>query len=392
MSVWETVVDRIREVSRPEDSVALERFRVTRESPLRLSHLSSDLALEEGEDDVVLSDTFRQYRETYGLAAGTVVSVFADRDEYLVLDAATEGEVLDLTLGGPPSGPATGDLTDDYPDPTVAKIRGKNVPAPAAPEDGKGFVYDHGSGGMLWTDLRSRANHTGTQLASTISDLTEAVQDVVGAFFLDSASVDVTYDDVVNAISTVVINNAIDNTKLADMAQSTIKGRAAGAGTGDPTDLTAAQVKTLLALTAADISNLGAAQTYTPVLDSTGTAPTLGTGGAIAGRYIQIGKLVKWSVIIIIGTGFTAGTGTYRVSLPVTLASGYHGMSLFTGIDVGTQWYTGFATLRGNLDTARTHEMLLTSNAVGPTNWHGTSPFTPVANDAFFLDGCYEAA
>lgn len=36
------------------------------------------------------------------------------------------------------------------------------------------------------------------------------------------------------------------NAKLANMAQSTIKGRASGAGTGDPTDLSASQVRTIL--------------------------------------------------------------------------------------------------------------------------------------------------
>jgi len=36
--------------------------------------------------------------------------------------------------------------------------------------------------------------------------------------------------------------NSIDNVLLADMAQATVKGRAAGAGTGDPQDLTMAQL------------------------------------------------------------------------------------------------------------------------------------------------------
>jgi len=40
--------------------------------------------------------------------------------------------------------------------------------------------------------------------------------------------------------------NAVTNAKLAQMVQSTVKGRAAGAGTGDPADLTKAQVLTLL--------------------------------------------------------------------------------------------------------------------------------------------------
>ena len=55
--------------------------------------------------------------------------------------------------------------------------------------------------------------------------------------------------------STTIANDAVTNTKAADMAQSTIKGRAAGAGTGDPTDLTAAQTKTILAIALpADVS------------------------------------------------------------------------------------------------------------------------------------------
>jgi hypothetical protein len=44
----------------------------------------------------------------------------------------------------------------------------------------------------------------------------------------------------------VVPDDSVTNAKLANMAQSTIKGRAAGAGTGDPTDLSASQVRSIL--------------------------------------------------------------------------------------------------------------------------------------------------
>jgi hypothetical protein len=47
-------------------------------------------------------------------------------------------------------------------------------------------------------------------------------------------------------VTAQVTDAAITNAKLADMVQSTIKGRASGAGTGAPTDLTAAQVRTIL--------------------------------------------------------------------------------------------------------------------------------------------------
>lgn len=42
-------------------------------------------------------------------------------------------------------------------------------------------------------------------------------------------------------------SNAVTNAELADMAQATVKGRAAGAGTGDPVDLSAAQLIGILA-------------------------------------------------------------------------------------------------------------------------------------------------
>lgn len=66
-------------------------------------------------------------------------------------------------------------------------------------------------------------------------------------------------------VPATVADNAATNAKLADMAQSTIKGRASGAGTGDPTDLTAAQVKTLLAIANTDVSGLGSLATKSTI-------------------------------------------------------------------------------------------------------------------------------
>jgi hypothetical protein len=59
-----------------------------------------------------------------------------------------------------------------------------------------------------------RANHTGTQLASTISDFTEASQDAVGAALTDTASVDLTYNDAGNTISAAVIPSGVDHNAL----------------------------------------------------------------------------------------------------------------------------------------------------------------------------------
>jgi hypothetical protein len=66
---------------------------------------------------------------------------------------------------------------------------------------------------------------------------------------LDAARMPAHTGDVTSTAGTVALtiaNDAVTNAKSADMAESTIKGRAVGAGTGDPTDLTAAQVITLI--------------------------------------------------------------------------------------------------------------------------------------------------
>lgn len=54
-------------------------------------------------------------------------------------------------------------------------------------------------------ELLDRANHTGQQPASSISDFTEATQDVVGTFLsADNGDLDATYNDAGNAISLVL--------------------------------------------------------------------------------------------------------------------------------------------------------------------------------------------
>lgn len=72
----------------------------------------------------------------------------------------------------------------------------------------------------------------------------------------------------VNADALRLKDDGVTNAKLANMAQALIKGRAAAAGTGDPTDLTAAQVKTILALVAADISDFDTQVAATAILKS----------------------------------------------------------------------------------------------------------------------------
>lgn len=56
--------------------------------------------------------------------------------------------------------------------------------------------------------LLARANHTGTQVASTISDFDEAAQDAVGNILVDSSTVDFTYSDATPSITAGVITDS----------------------------------------------------------------------------------------------------------------------------------------------------------------------------------------
>ena len=90
-----------------------------------------------------------------------------------------------------------------------------------------------------------------------------------------------------------ISDDAVTNVKLANMAAATFKGRAAGAGTGDPTDLTAAQAKTALAITTSDVSGLGTLA----ALNQVGSAQI--AAGALDGKPINMqGALLRGAELI----------------------------------------------------------------------------------------------
>jgi len=123
------------------------------------------------------------------------------------------------------------------------------------------------------------------QIASSITQYTdELAQDAIGNILLDTATIDLVYDDATPTISANVIDNSISNVKLGDMAQGTIKGRAVGAGTGDPTDLTATQATAILDIFTSALKGLvpasGGGTTNFLRADGTFAAPPSGSGSA----------------------------------------------------------------------------------------------------------------
>lgn len=109
--------------------------------------------------------------------------------------------------------------------------------------------------GADFTLLRRSGNTVGfgTITSAYVSDFVEAAQDAVFGVIGDSARIDFAYDDPSNAFTADLIAGSVANSYLANMADSTIKGRAVGAGAGAPTDLSGAQAAAIIGYTAADV-------------------------------------------------------------------------------------------------------------------------------------------
>lgn len=216
----------------------------------------------------------------------------------------------------------------------------------------------------------------------------EQLQDIVGAMFTDTSELDFTYDDPSGTISAVVKAGSLLNAKLASMAQATIKGRAAGAGTGDPQDLTPAAVKTLLAISASDVSGLGPAATDSPGV----TVPHGGTGvTTIPAHAVVLGEGASPLASaapgvagqVLVSQGASNDPSFQSVSGDVSLSS--------SGVAQVTKLTGNYITVASNLTLGTTQPLSLpdatfTQNPDGSTNSTGVagvigSTFASLANE-----------
>lgn len=149
---------------------------------------------------------------------------------------------------------------------------------------------------------------------ATTEFITAAAASGLGAERVLTNTVSVTWDfstpgqAKATAVAAGLAPNSADNTILADMAQSTIKGRAAGAGTGDPQDLTPAQVQAILGMATVSTDNVvvrydgttGGLQGSPWTLSDAGAlTPTADDGGALGTTALKVSDLFLASGAII---------------------------------------------------------------------------------------------
>lgn len=93
---------------------------------------------------------------------------------------------------------------------------------------------------------------------------------------------------------------------------------------------------------AASVFNLTPWTSYTPVLTAATTDPTLGTGSTQEGRYmINSGLVIARFKIRFGSSGAAAGSGEYRVSLPVNASSDTPTTFTLEGFGVLYDWSVG---------------------------------------------------
>jgi hypothetical protein len=130
---------------------------------------------------------------------------------------------------------------------------------------------------------------------------------------------------------------------------------------------------------------------HTPAWTASGTGPALGNG-TLVGSYAQVGKTIRYRILLSFGSTTTFGTGTYSFTLPVAGAGGagiVHGV--VRGFNSGVAIFAGFSL--SNVGGTTISAFLPTSGANCAVVQVGQLvPWTFKSGDTLALVGTYEAA
>lgn len=135
---------------------------------------------------------------------------------------------------------------------------------------------------------------------------------------------------------------------------------------------------------------VGKYQSYTPTWISSGTQPSVGTGGSITGRYALIGNMMHVRARVTLGTGFSFGTGTHGVTFPNVIGSTLTPpRQTLTARYVGTDTHVQVSYVLAISGTAVMPFITGTGPIASVTS---SSPFTFAAGDTLEIGGTVELA
>lgn len=130
---------------------------------------------------------------------------------------------------------------------------------------------------------------------------------------------------------------------------------------------------------------------YVPTLTASTTNPTLGTGGSATGSYIQWGKTIIGQGRILFGSTMTAGSGTYKIALPVTANPGVEtavGVAYLFDSSGSTIFFSQMRFLAADSGTTAR----LFGATTSPYDATNALPWVWAANDAITFQFNYQAA
>jgi hypothetical protein len=148
--------------------------------------------------------------------------------------------------------------------------------------------------------------------------------------------------------ATTIANDAVTNAKAANMAQATVKGRASGAGTGDPTDLTPDQVSTILdGATNPFLRTSAATSGITQLTGDVTAGPGSGSQAATLASVITAGGPTGSASVVPVITYDAKGRLTTVTTATITPAA--IGAPSGSGTSSGTNTGDQTITLTGNV-------------------------------------------